>query len=151
MTDKSQTKQKMENGCHICDGGANSLSSIDRVLQTLRDLGIVELFSRLKALIHRHNVASLSQRYCHLHDTYSLVPPMKTFTVSTHHATTTVLNHPRFPSYSIGKKEAPYGQVFPKSRGFVKRILRKCFRYNYKINLFKSRINRYLSCRFLII
>lgn len=68
---------------------------------------------------HRGNVVSFWLFYRHFHGMYfdeqhSLVPPAQIFATGIRHVTCAWMNHPHLPSYSIGNKELPFGQILPK-------------------------------------
>lgn len=109
-----------------------------------------ELFSTLQPLSHRHHVTRLSLFYHYLHTTcseerHSLVQLFQVFTKSTPYGMTTELNHHYFHHIPFIRGEFPSNSFSPRTANLWNRLLGGYFSEHNNVNLFKSKVNQYLS------
>lgn len=128
--------------CIISAAGTaqSSLSCLDWHQNDLHGLVDDVLFSTDQPLFHSLNTASLSLFSYYFHDKcsddlHSLIRPIQTFTIKNHLCHVHWVESSPFPLYTASKKEVLLRQLLPE------RVLSD--------QLFKSKVNRYLSCIFL--
>ena len=147
---KSQIRPKMEYCAHIWAGSSQqALSTLDRVQKRMRGLVGDELFSSLQPLSHRRDVASLSLFYRYFHgkcseELHSLVPPIKEFTRSTRFAKSTT-SHPYYLDPPRSRCMYHSNSFFPRTTAKWNSLPGECFPAEYNVDLFKSKVNKFLS------
>ena len=148
---KSQIRPTMEYCCHIWAGASRtSLKSLDGVQKRLRWLVGDELFSTLQPLSQRRDVASLALLYRYFHgecseELQAMVPPVKVFPRNTRLASSVKTNHRYFLDIPFINRQFHAASFFPRTAQLWNELPFSCFPVSYNLNLFKSRINRYLS------
>ena len=146
---KSQIRPKMEYCSHIWAGSSQqALSTIDRVQKRMRGLVGDELFSSLQPLSLRSNVASLSLFYRYFHgkcsdELHSLVPPIREFSRNTRFAKSTT-SHPYFLQLPFTRCVFHSNNFFPRTAAMWS-VSEECFPAEYNLDLFKSKVNKFLS------
>ena len=147
---KSQIRPKMEYCSHIWAGSSQqALSTLDRVQKRMRGLVGDELFSSLQPLSHRRNVASLSLFYRYFHgkcsdELHSLVPPIREFSRNTRFAKSTT-SHPYFLQLPFTRCVFHSNSFFPRTAAMWNTLSEECFPAEYNLDLFKSKVNKFLS------
>lgn len=126
------------------------LSSLDRVQRRLRVVVGDKLFCTLQPFSHRRGVESLSLLYRYFNgkcsdEMRSLDPPVLNFTARTRHATHIAENHPQSPHIPLARCKFHSSSFFPRTTALWNRRPRGCFPDHYNLNLFSSRVDRYLS------
>ena len=147
---KSQIRPKMEYCCHIwASSSQHALSALDRVQNRMRGLLGDGLFSSLQPLSHRRNVASLALFYRYINgkcsdELHSLVPKKREFPRCTRFADSSK-RHPHFLVIPKTRSMFHSNSFFPRTAAKWNSLPLECFPADYDLDLFKSRVNRYLS------
>ena len=145
---KSSIRPCIEYCCHIWAGApADCLSLLDRIQRRICNAIGQDLSSKLDSLSHRRNVASLSlfYRYFHGHcsaELSSLCPPLKTF----QRATRLSSSSHRFTVLTPDCHKKLYSRsFFPRTSCLWNSLPQSYFPSEYKFQLFKTNVHRYLS------
>lgn len=144
---KALIRPCMEYCCHVWAGSSsNVLSLLDKVQRRICNIIGPDLAIKLQPLCHRRNVASLSLFYKYYHgrcsdEISSLVPPPK---IAKRNTRLSTRSHPFTVSVPLCKKAFYSNSFFPRTSVLWNSLPSYCFPDVYNLNVFKSRVNRFL-------
>ena len=137
----------MEYCCHIWSGApATVLNLLDRIQRRISNIIGPRLASKLQTLHHRRNVASLCLFYRYYNgrcssELFDLVPHKKVFNRDTRFASN---SHPHNVEVPSCHKKFYVTSFFPRTSVMWNSLPISCFPDSYNLNVFKSRVNKFL-------
>ncbi|XP_065658585.1 uncharacterized protein LOC136083104 [Hydra vulgaris] len=138
----------MEYCCHIWGESSNDVFSLlDKVQKRIVNVVGQALAAKLQQLSHRRNVASLSlfYKYYNGHCSKELVSLALSTEIHSRVTCHSVKSHPFSLTVPKCSKNPYSSSFFPQTSVLWKSLPSSCFPNSYKLQSFKSSVNRYLA------